>query len=138
MPSGGSHFHGEPAQSLTPDVNQVRLVRALVGDGGEWWLGPRLPAPEAVNQARKRRCSADPVTSYDSRLPSASGRNDDRRLGDGVNKGDHPGDRANRAVEPELADERHPLDMDRKQHLASDEQSNGHREIQAGAALAHS
>jgi hypothetical protein len=137
MPPGRGHFNRKPTESLTADVNQVRLSRTLLDSRGWGWLRPRPVAAQGVNQARKGRCGAHPVASDHSCLPGTCGRNDDGWLGDGVNKGHHSGDGANRAVQPELSDERHSLDVRREQHLARDEQGNGNREIQAGAALAH-
>ena len=137
MPAGRGHFNGEAAESLTADIDQVGLLRTVLDDRGWGRLRPRPVAAQGVNQARKGRCGAHLVASDNSRLPGTSRRNDNHWLGDGVNKGHHARDRANGAVQPELADERHPLDMGREQHLARDEQGNGDREIQAGAALAH-
>ena len=137
MPAGGRHLDGEPAEPLAADVNQVGLPGTVVDGRGRGWLGPRLPAAQGFNQAGKGRSGAHQGAADNARFSSTSGRNHNGWLADCIHERNYSGNRTNRAIETELADERHLPDVRRQQNLARDEQGDGDREVQAGSPLAH-
>ena len=91
---------------LAPHVGQVGLVGRSAGaaDGGRW-LGPLGLAAQHPGQVAQRRRAVDVAAAHEGRLAHVAERHHEAEGRRGVGQGDHAGDVAQRAVEPELAAE---------------------------------
>ena len=77
-------------------------------------------------------------TAHERGLPHVAQRhNQAERCGSGVGQGNHARDVAQGAVEPQLAAEGEALCTGRAQLAGGHEKPDGDREVEAGAALAH-
>ena len=137
MASGRGHLERPATDRLAPDVGQVRFVGGRRSARRRRRLGPRCLAAEDPGQVPERRCAVDVAATDERGLSHVAERHHEPERRRGVGQGDHAGDVAQRAVEPELATEGEGLGRGGVDLAGRHEQPHRDGEVEPGAALPH-
>ena len=134
---GRGHLERPATDRLAPDVGQVRFVGGRRRARRRRRLGPRCLAAQDPGQVPERRGAVDVAATDERGLSHVAERHHEPERRRGVGQGDHAGDVAQRAVEPELAAEGEGLGRGGVDLAGGDEQPHRDGEVEPGAALPH-
>ena len=131
-------FHGASPERLTPHVGQVGRVRGVAGLRHGRDARPVGVATQNGHQLAQRGRAVDLVSTHQRRLTDVTEGHDHAERARRVGQGDHAGDMAQRAIQPELSTEGTAFAGSRAQLARGDEQAHGEGEVEPGTAFPHS
>ena len=137
--AGRRHLDRPPADPLAPDVGQVQTSRSrsLRRRHRVRWRRPALPAGQHVDQLTQARAPIDRAGADRGGFRVVAPRHDQRVADERVGQRDDARHVPERAVQPELADERQAVERAGREHPRGGQQPDGDRQVQPRPALPH-
>ena len=136
VPAGGGDLQRLAGGGLAAHVGQVGDRRFVVDEVVVGLVGPRRDAVEGVDDLAQVRGNSHPAGRDGPRLAERRPRHDRDQIVEGADHRSDTGDRTQRAVEPELADEAEPGDGLGRDLIVGDQQPDRDRQVEPGPALA--